>query len=994
MAHAPPRRGLAVTADFVRALAIGPDAVSFALPDGRTARGIIEQHHQAADGSPVGVSGQLDSPGKGTFLLRVQPAGAATGPVVGAVVIQNENLAFRVLPGPDQSCWLTELPVDEVVCRSYMMPPEESAVPEEIPAEHPTNLPIPPYQNGIIPLQSRPGALGVIYLDYDGQTGPHQSWGSFDAAPPNASNTQIMDVWARVSEDFAPFNLNITTDLQVFLAAPETSRQRCIITPTDTPAPGAGGVAYVGTFGWGGDTPCWSFYATGKNATEVIAHEVGHTLGLFHDGRTSPYEEYYSGHGSNSVGWAPIMGVGYYKNLSQWSKGEYLAANRINQDDLAVIAANAGVGYRPDDAGATYATAALLEIFSGGAVNCEGTIETRNDVDAFRFTTTGGTANLSISPVSNGPNLDILASIYNSAGTLVTSQNPDSALNATLTATLAAGNYTVQVDGVGRGNPLGDGYTDYDSLGQYRISGTINGAVVPDRYSIAENSSCGTVIGVPSLHNYHAQATLIYSISSGNTGSAFALNSATGVITVATPAALNYEALSTNWLKPPTFNLTISVSDSLNNSLNESLRVVVSITNVNETPLLSGPSALVAISHLPIGTILGTVTASDPDTYDFVTLSIASGDPSGKFAISQTGVITTLGDLDAKALSSYTLMIQATDQATPPLTTNWITTVIIHQSGTITASITLGNLNPTYNGEPKSVSVTTSPPGLSVALTYDNSSTTPTNAGNYAIIATIINPLYTGNASATLVIAKSTAAIALEGLSQTYDGTPKSVVSVTDPPELAVDITYNGSPAPPSNFGTYAVTAVITDPNHWGTSSGTLRIRRVLIIAPAQTLVGPYSSTTYETLLNDGTLILKAGTIHITENATNHGTLRLTDDAALITSDTFINTGVIDVINWSGSLPGTLINTGTILDRSSIRVLSTQVDATTFSFTVPSYEGHLYQLESTTTLTNPWSPNGQPVLGTGCATCPVILPFSPTLDGPVGFYRVVVTPAP
>ena len=29
---------------------------------------------------------------------------------------------------------------------------------------------------------------------------------------------------------------------------------------------------------------------------------------------------YYKGHG----GWAPIMGVGYYKAVVQWSKGEYL----------------------------------------------------------------------------------------------------------------------------------------------------------------------------------------------------------------------------------------------------------------------------------------------------------------------------------------------------------------------------------------------------------------------------------------------------------------------------------------------------------------------------------------------------------------------------------------------------------------------------------------------------------------------------------------------
>ena len=53
--------------------------------------------------------------------------------------------------------------------------------------------------------------------------------------------------------------------------------------------------------------------------------------------------------------WAPIMGVGYYKPLVQWSKGEYAGANNTGQNDVAAIAARAP--YRTDDAGGTLATA-------------------------------------------------------------------------------------------------------------------------------------------------------------------------------------------------------------------------------------------------------------------------------------------------------------------------------------------------------------------------------------------------------------------------------------------------------------------------------------------------------------------------------------------------------------------------------------------------------------------------------------------------------------
>ena len=46
---------------------------------------------------------------------------------------------------------------------------------------------------------------------------------------------------------------------------------------------------------------------------EAASHEAGHNLGLSHDGTRKT--GYYAGHGD----WAPIMGVGYYREVSQWS---------------------------------------------------------------------------------------------------------------------------------------------------------------------------------------------------------------------------------------------------------------------------------------------------------------------------------------------------------------------------------------------------------------------------------------------------------------------------------------------------------------------------------------------------------------------------------------------------------------------------------------------------------------------------------------------------
>lgn len=52
--------------------------------------------------------------------------------------------------------------------------------------------------------------------------------------------------------------------------------------------------------------------------------------------------------------------------------------------------------------------------------------------------------------------------------------------------------------------------------------------------------------------------------------------------------------------------------------------------------------------------------------------------------------------------------------------------------------------------------LTTNPLGLNTSVTYNGSATPPTNAGSYAVIATITDPNYTGNTAGTFVIAKAT----------------------------------------------------------------------------------------------------------------------------------------------------------------------------------------------------------------------------------------------
>ena len=176
---------------------------------------------------------------------------------------------------------------------------------------------------------------------------------------------------------------------------------RVVISPTNWYSTSAGGVGYINSFKLSTDTPVFVFTAqlgTGEKAVaECCSHETGHSFGLYHDGLTGATPtEYYSGQGN----WAPIMGNSYSRAVTQWSRGEYPNASNT-ADDTAIIATFISVS---DDHGNSLANATTL---AGPAVSDGGTIETRSDVDVFKFDTGAGTISFAVSGATLSPNLDI-----------------------------------------------------------------------------------------------------------------------------------------------------------------------------------------------------------------------------------------------------------------------------------------------------------------------------------------------------------------------------------------------------------------------------------------------------------------------------------------------------------------------------------------------------------------------------------------------------------
>lgn len=357
-------------------------------------------------------------------------------------------------------------------------------------------------------LHSRPGASKTLYLDFNGHTTPAGYWDANAVTVPafklagtataldQVNLNAIRDIWLHVAEDFAAWDIDVTTDAFGIETKPG---MRCVIGGRQDAVPGLGfstmGVAYVGSFGNafylndlldGLDVNNFVFIdctnpATGENNTilnptssnyEVtilcVAHEVGHTVGLRHWGETAAGSglSYTAGHTvsgytgvahvSAIMGNSALGGWPSVCNLNQWSRGDYPFAYAATgggaQDDIATISTFATKlvgGY--DDHGDTLGTATVV---SGTSITAGGVIADSTDVDLMKITAGAGALTLTVSPHLkyrnyNG-NLKVGISLLNSSGVVVAKNYVTNSMGNTLSYNVpTAGTYYIKVNGVG-----------------------------------------------------------------------------------------------------------------------------------------------------------------------------------------------------------------------------------------------------------------------------------------------------------------------------------------------------------------------------------------------------------------------------------------------------------------------------------------------------------------------------------------------------------------
>ncbi len=208
------------------------------------------------------------------------------------------------------------------------------------------------------PLNSYPQASPTVYLDFRGCTVQGTLWnekGPIVAAPAGLSTAEIAQVHKKISAHFTLFNLNISTDPDVYAKAPRRQRIRIIVTPDGSWYGNASGVSAIGSFSWGDDTPAWVFTSAMSNDPEFIAaaatHQIGHTLGLQHQSVYDPYglmlSELSGGETNPLSDETPLMGIPFYKN-AEWTNGTSSAGPSVIQNDTTQIAGSPNnIGYRP-----------------------------------------------------------------------------------------------------------------------------------------------------------------------------------------------------------------------------------------------------------------------------------------------------------------------------------------------------------------------------------------------------------------------------------------------------------------------------------------------------------------------------------------------------------------------------------------------------------------------------------------------------------------------
>jgi VCBS repeat-containing protein len=174
-----------------------------------------------------------------------------------------------------------------------------------------------------------------------------------------------------------------------------------------------------------------------------------------------------------------------------------------------------------------------------------------------------------------------------------------------------------------------------------------------DADAVDEGAAAGTVIGTVGASDPDAGDTLTYSLADDADGR-FAIDPGTGVVTVADGTLLDFETTGQH-------SLEVEVTDG--QGLSATQTFAITVTNVNEAPVIQDLNVGEVLEGAVDGTVVGTVTATDPDMGDSLTYGL-SDDAGGRFAIDPDSGVITVADgslIDHGTADQHSVVVTVTD---------------------------------------------------------------------------------------------------------------------------------------------------------------------------------------------------------------------------------------------------------------------------------------------------------------------------------------------
>jgi hypothetical protein len=172
---------------------------------------------------------------------------------------------------------------------------------------------------------------------------------------------------------------------------------------------------------------------------------------------------------------------------------------------------------------------------------------------------------------------------------------------------------------------------------------------------VSENQVIGTAVGTFGTEDVDAQDSFTYTLVSGagdDDNNQFSIDGST----LKTAALFDLESKSS-------YQIRVRTTDSGNLSLEQTF--VISVVNLNEAPTALQLSAVEISENLPSGSVVGTITTTDPDagnTFSFTMAAGAGDSDNGSFEVDALGRLVTKASLDYELQSSYSVRVRSTDQ--------------------------------------------------------------------------------------------------------------------------------------------------------------------------------------------------------------------------------------------------------------------------------------------------------------------------------------------